>query len=226
MSGISQAAGLLGLLLAGSLAPADAQVSPAMQVPLETATGWGPVRAPEGFKALRIQGRTTADPLVLARLFADFAAHPNMFPRVVDRVEIVACDSASLKARYRTKFDPRPGGLTMVESLSSVKASALGDRVEFTWGSDQVDSKFVNAVRGRLMIVTRRTATGTETLVDYVSTVRPRNAAKGLLLESQKSVLVNDARYVIDRLMLLAMQRSSDPSKALAPARVFTCPAL
>ncbi|HEY0303381.1 MAG TPA: hypothetical protein VGC44_00340 [Longimicrobiales bacterium] len=194
-----------------------------MQVPLATTTGWGPVQAPEGFKALRIQGRTTADPLVLARLFADFAAHPSMFPRVVDRVEIVDCDSVSLKARYRTKFDPKPGGITMVESLSSVKVAALGDRVEFTWGSDQVDSKFVNAVRGRLMIVTRRTATGTETLVDYVSTVRPRNAAKGLLLESQKSVLVNDARYVIDRLMALAMQRASPHSGTLAPSPLFSC---
>jgi hypothetical protein len=200
-------------------------VSPAAQVPLATATGWGPVQAPEGFKALRIQGRTTADPFELARLFADFAAHPAMFPRVVDRVQVVACDSSSLVARYRTKFDPRPGPKAIVESLSSVKASAAADRVEFTWGSDQVDSKFVNAVRGRLMIVARRTATGSETLIDYVSSVRPRNAATGLLLESQKSVLINDARYVIDRLMLLAMQPSAANARALAASRVFTCPA-
>ena len=219
MSGMVRTAGLCGLVLFASSGALHGQVSPAIQVPLETATGWGPVQAPEGFKALRIQGRTTADPLVLARLFADFAAHAAMFPRVVDRVEVLSCDSSSMVARYRTKFDPRPGPRTTVESLSSVKASVIEERVEFTWSSDKVESAFVNAVRGRLMV--QRAKDGNETLVDYVSSVRPRNKAKGLLLESQKSVLVNDARYVIDRLMALATQHSS----ASAGAVFFRCSA-
>jgi hypothetical protein len=223
MSRNARSAGLLGLLLVCTASVINAQVRPAVQVPLETTTGWGPIQAPSGYKALRIQGRTTADPLVLARLFADFAAHPAMFPRVVDQVEILACDSSSLKARYRTKFDPKPGSKTTVESLSNVKLAAAEDRIEFTWSSDKVESAFVNAVRGRVMFRTHRTAKGNETLVDYVSSVRPRNSVKGLLLESQKSVLINDARYVIDRLMSAAMQRAPANAAVHSPPPVFNC---
>jgi hypothetical protein len=219
MSSIAMAA-LVCLFLFGSTQSTKAQVSAAAQVPLETTTGWGPFKAPEGFKALRIQGRTTADPLVLARLFADFAAHPSMFPRVVDHVDVLACDSSSSKARYRTKFDPKPGGKTMVESLSAVKVFVAPDRVEFTWGSDEVESNFVNAVRGRVLFLKRRTALGSETLVDYVSSVRPRNKAKGILVESQKGVLTSDARYVIDRLMLLAERA---PAGSGSGRQLFRC---
>ena len=222
MSSISTSAAMASLLFFGSAQSIAVQTAPAVQVPLETATGWGAVKSPEGFKALRIQGTTTADPLVLARLFADFAAHPSMFPRVVDRVEVLACDGSSLKARYRTKFDPKPGGKTTVESLSAVKVFVAPDRVEFTWSSDQVESNFVSAVRGRMLFVTHRTASGSETLVDYVSTVRPRSAAKGILVESQKSVLVNDARYVVDRLMAAAMQRPP-VLRDSHPPQVFNC---
>jgi hypothetical protein len=223
MGSFRTTAGLLCLLVISSAGRAEGQVSPAVQVPLATPSGWGPIQPDEGFKALRIQGKTATDPLVLARLFADFAAHPSMFPRVVDRVDVLACDSASLKARYRTKFDPKPGGKTLVESLSAVKVFVASDRVEFTWSSDQVKSNFVNAVRGRLLFVARRTATGTETLVDYVSSVRPRNAAKGILVESQKSVLVNDARYVIDQLMALGMQSAQTDPASRTTAQVFSC---
>ncbi|HEX6064251.1 MAG TPA: hypothetical protein VFZ04_08535 [Longimicrobiales bacterium] len=219
----STAAGLFVLLLAGVAQRSEAQVTRAIQVPLTTETGWGPIQPQEGFKALRIQGRTTADPRALARLFADFAAHPSMFPRVVDRVDVLACDSSSLKARYRTKFDPKPGGKTTVESLSAVKVFVTADRVEFTWSSDQVESKFVNAVRGRMLFVAQRTASGSETLVDYVSSVRPRNSAKGLLMETQKSILVSDARYVIDRLMELAVQHGSADHNAGMAGPVFNC---
>jgi hypothetical protein len=218
--------GSLAVLLTCAVAPAAAQVGRAVQVPLETATGWGPVKAPAGYKALRIQGRTTSDPLILARLFADFAAHPAMFPRVVEGVEILACDSSQLKARYRTVFDSRPGGKTMVESLTTVRASVGAGRIEFIWSSDSVKSSFVKAARGQAIFVTRATANGTETLIDYVSAVRPKNAAKGLLVESQKSVLASDARYVIDRLMAAAAKRSA-PADAAARATtgVFKCPA-
>jgi hypothetical protein len=221
MSGASRWIASAGLFLICIAGTADAQVSSAVQVPLETTTGWGPIHAPAGFKALRIQGRTTADPVVLARLFADFAAHPAMFPRVVDRVDILACDGSSLTARYRTKFDPKPGGRTTVESLSNVKVAVAGDRIEFTWSSDKVESGFVNAARGRLMIVTRRTANGNETLVDYVTSVRPRNSVKAVFVESQKSVLINDARYVIDRLMSAA--QSASANSALSTLPVFNC---
>ena len=223
MSSVSRATGLLCVVLAASVVDAEAQVSSATQVPLETATGWGPVKPQDGFKALRIQGRTPADAFVVARFFADFAAHPTMFPRVVDRVQVLTCDDASLTARYRTKFDPRPGGKTTVESLSAVKVASADDRVEFTWSSDKVESAFVNAVRGRLLIVSRRTDSGTETLVDYVSSVHPRNSAKGLLLETQKSVLISDARYVIDRLMALATQYQLANPGGVTSRPVFKC---
>jgi hypothetical protein len=174
-----------------------------VQVPLETRTGWGPVKAPDGYKALRIQGRTSTPANVLARLFGDFAAHPSMFPRVVDHVEILACDASSLRASYRTMFDPRPGGKTKVTSLSNVKVSSSADRIEFTWSSNDVESSYVNAAWGRALFVTERGPNGVETLIDYVSAVRPKNSAKGVLVESQKGVLAADARYVIDRLIAL-----------------------
>ena len=202
---------------------AEAQISPAVQVPLETTSGWGPVNPPAGYKALRIQGTSTAPPLVLARLFADFASHPAMFPRVVDGVTILACDESSLKARYRTVFDSKPGGKTVVESLTTVSVTVGEDRVEFIWRSDAVKSKFVNAARGQAMFVTRRTASGTETLIDYVSAVRPKSAAKGILVESQKSVLTDDARYVIDRLMAAAKQRTAGRTAPITAAKVFHC---
>ncbi len=223
MRSIVRAGVLLAVLVASLINRTEAQMSAAEQVPLGTTTGWGPIKPQEGFKALRIQGKTSADPRVLARLFADFAAHPSMFPRVVDRVDVLACDSSSLKARYRTKFDPKPGGKTTVESLSAVKVFVAADRVEFTWSSDKVESKFVNAVRGRMLFVTHRTASGSETLVDYVSSVHPRNAAKGLLVESQKSVLASDARYVIDQLMSLAVQRPPVQDRGAATTPMFSC---
>ena len=210
---------LIAILCTGVVESAQAQVTPAVQVPLETASGWGAIKAPAGFKALRVQGRSTTDPLVLARLFADFASHPALFPRVVEGVDILACDASSLRARYRTMFDSKPGGKTMVESLTTVKVSVAEDRIEFTWSSDAVSSSYVNAAAGRALFVTRRTSTGTETLIDYVSTVRPKNAAKGLLVETQKPVLANDAKYVIDRLMAAAKRQ---PSNAAA-ANIFNC---
>lgn len=208
--------------LAFTCAPLQAQVSAAVQVPLETSTGWGPVKAPEGYKALRIQGRTSANIFTTARLFADFRAHHSMFPRVVDGVDILACDATSLKMRYRTVFDPRPGGKTKVQTLSTVKATMLEDRVEFIWSSNEVDSDFIKAVWGRALFVTQRTATGTETLVDYVSAVRPRNAVKGVLVESQKGVLAGDARYVIDRLMAIA-ERTAIEAAPEPAGGIFKC---
>lgn len=211
------------VLFAGAAGTAEAQVSSAMQVPLETTSGWGPVKPQTRYSALRIQGRSTAHPFVLARLFADFASHPAMFPRVVEGVDILACDELSLKARYRTVFDSRPGGKTMVESLTTVKVSVAEDRVEFTWSSDAVKSSYVNAAQGRAMFVTRRTASGTETLIDYVSAVRPKNVARGILLESQKSVLANDAKYVIDRLTAAARQHTPESGVKLTAANIFNC---
>jgi len=215
---------LLSVLLTGNMLSAEAQVSRAVQVPLETVTGWGPVKPPAGYKSLRIQGRSSADAIVLARLFGDFAKHPAMFPRVVAGVDILSCDVASLKARYRTIFDSRPGGKTMVESWSAVKVSASEGRVEFVWSSDNVKSSFVNAAQGRAMFVTRHTANGTETLIDYVSAIRPKNAAKGVLLESQRSVLANDAKYVIDRLMAAAEQYVREPAFPRTSDDLFNCP--
>ena len=209
----------IALLFIAGLNTALAQVTSAVQVPLETTSGWGPIKAPAGFKALRVQGRSTAEPLVLARLFGDFASHPAMFSRVVEGVDILACDASTLRARYRTMFDSRPGGKTMVESLTTVKVSIAEDRVEFTWSSDAVSSSYVNAAAGRALFVTRRTPTGTETLIDYVSSVRPKNAAKGLLVETQKPVLANDARYVIDRLIATAKRQSSNAGAT----NIFNC---
>jgi hypothetical protein len=215
---------LLGVFLIAHVKSAEAQVGRAEQVPLETATGWGPLKAPAGYKSLRIQGRSSADALVLARLFGDFAKHPAMFPRVVAGVDIHSCDVAALKATYRTIFDSRPGGKTTVESLSAVKVSVSEDRVEFTWRSDNVKSSFVNAAQGRAMFVTRRTPNGTETLIDYVSAIRPKNAAKGILVESQRSVLANDAKYVIDRLMAAAEQNVRETRSARSSDDLFNCP--
>lgn len=212
----------LVLLLTCAFASADAQTRGAVQVPLETATGWGPISSPAGYKSLRIQGRSTANVFLLARLFADFAAHPARFPRVVAGVDILACDTSSLKMRYRTIFDSKPGGKTMVESFSSVNASVHDERIEFTWRSDTVKSSFVNAATGRAMFVARRTPNGTETLIDYVSAIRPKNSVKGVLVESQRSVLANDARYVIDRLIAAAEQHKGDASDT---ANIFSCKA-
>ena len=214
---------LFGVLFTWAAGIGDAQIAPAVQVPFETTSGWGPVSPPAGYKALRIQGRSTAPPLMLARLFADFASHPAMFPRVVDGVGILACDGSSLKARYRTVFDSKPGGKTIVESLTMVNVVIGEDRVEFSWRSDAVKSKYIDAARGQVMFVTRRTASGTETLIDYISAVRPKNAAKGILVESQKSVLADDARYVIDRLMGAAIQRNASATGPMTAANVFNC---
>jgi hypothetical protein len=189
----------------------DATSAQSRQVPLETPSGWGAVQAPEGYKALRIQGTSKVPANVLAALFADFAAHPTMFPRVVDRVEILSCEGHTLKMRFRTKFDPRPGGKTEVESLSTMKAHIVsGERIEFTWASSEVKSDFVRAAWGRALFVQN----GNETLVDYVSAVRPRNAAKGVLVESQKGVLASDAKYVIDRLIALGQQGAAATSQS------------
>lgn len=190
---------LLGPLLMCAVVRAEAQVRPALEVPLETASGWGPVKARAGYRALRIQGRSSADPLVLARLFGDFTSHPVIFSRVVQSVDILACDRSSLKARYRTAFDPKPGGKTRVESLPTVKVLASEGRIQFTWNSDAVKSSHINAAWGQALFVFRQTANGTETLIDYVSAVRPKNAVKGVMVGSQSTVLAADARYVIDR---------------------------
>ncbi|HEY0674557.1 MAG TPA: hypothetical protein VGD27_19930 [Longimicrobiales bacterium] len=226
MSQVTRFAALLCLLITCAASAAEAQVSAAVQVPLETNTGWGPIKAPAGYKTLRVQGISPANAFVLARLFADFAAHPSMFPRVVDGVDILACEGSSLKARYRTVFDPKPGGKTMVESLTTVRASVVQDRIEFIWSSDKVESSYVNAAWGRALFVTRRTANGSsETLIDYVSAVRPKNSAKGVLVESQKSVLANDARYVIDRLMAAARPHTATDVNVAANAPMFACSA-
>jgi hypothetical protein len=214
----------LGLLLIGAFGNAEAQLREAVQVPLETATGWGPITPPAGYKALRIQGRSTADALLLARLFADFASHPARFPRVVAGVDILACDASVLRMRYRTIFDSKPGGKTTVESLSTVNVSTREDRVEFKWRSDAVKSSFVNAAAGQAMFVTLRTPNGNETLVDYVSAIRPKNAVKGVLVESQRSVLANDAKYVIDRLIAAAEQHNGDAA-GLGATNIFSCAA-
>lgn len=212
---------LLPLLLC-TFTAAEAQVRPAVEVPLETRSGWGPVKAPAGYRALRIQGTSSADPAVLARLFGDFAAHPTMFPRVVEGVDILACDRSTLKARYRTAFDPKPGGKTLVESLPTVNVLASEGRIQFTWRSDAVKSSHINAAWGQAMFVTTRTAKGTETLIDYVSAVRPKNAVKGAMVGSQSGVLAADARYVIDRLIAAAEQHQGDVT---ATTSFFTCPA-
>lgn len=223
MSVTRKSLSLLGVLLACAASIAPAQISPAVQVPLELANGWGPVKPPAGYKALRIQGRSTADLFVLARLFADFAAHPAMFPRVVEGVDILACDDSSLQARYRTVFDSRPGGKSMVESVTTVKVSVTQDRVAFIWSSDSVKSGFIKAARGQLMITTRRTADGTETLIDYVTAVRPKNAAKGLLVETQKPVLASDAKYVVDQLAAAAKQPTARATAASPNSNLFNC---
>jgi hypothetical protein len=194
----------------------------AVQVPLETTTGWGAVKAPQGYKALRVQARSTVDVFAVARIFADFANHPTMFPRVVDGVEILACDATSLKARYRTKFDPKPGGKTKVQTLTNMKVAVLDDRVEFTWSSNQVESAYVNAVWGRALFLRQRGAAGNETLIDYVSAVRPKSGPKGLLVESQKGVLADDARYVIGSLLVIALHRKNELAGAGA-TNIFGC---
>lgn len=223
MSLIGKWTTLFCVLLASAAGSVEAQVSSALQVPLETASGWGPVKPPARYTALRIQARSAAHPLVLARLFGDFASHPAMFSRVVEGVDILACDETSLRARYRTVFDSRPGGKTMVESQTAVKVSVLEDRVEFTWSSDAVRSSYVTAAQGRAMFVTRRSDAGTETLIDYVSAVRPKNAARGVLLETQKSVLANDAKYVIDRLTAAARHLRTDARDTLTASNMFKC---
>ena len=214
---------MIAVLIACALNSAAAQVSPAVQVPLETTTGWGPIKPPAGYLGLRIHGRTTADPFVLTRLFGDFASHRAMFPRVVSGVDILACDASSLRARYRTVFDSRPGGKTTVESLTNVKVSLAADRSEFTWSSDTLTSKYVNAAWGRALFITRRTPNGSETLIDYVTAVRPKNTAKRIMVESQKSVLASDAIYVIDRLMAAAKQHANDIKAVPRTTNVFNC---
>ena len=211
------------LLLVCGAGIAEAQVGPAVQVPLETATGLGAVKPPTGYKALRIQGKSPADARVLAGLFANFAAHPSMFPRVVDDVEIRACGETSIKTRYITKFDPKPGRKTKVESRSTVKVTVAENRIEFYWSSDDVESDFVNAAWGRALFVSQRGPNGPETLIDYVSAIRPKNRAKGLLVESQKSMLAGDARYVIDQLIALAHQRHPSGVAAAIGTPLFAC---
>lgn len=216
--------GLLLLPCAFTIAEAQVPRSPAVQVPLESTTGFGAVKAPPGYKALRIQGRSAVDALVLARLFADFASHPSIFPRVVDDVEVLACGESSIKTRYITKFDPKPGRKTKVESRSTVNVAVAENRIEFSWSSDAVESDFVNAAWGRALFVTQRGPNGPETLIDYVSAIRPKNRAKGLLVESQKSMLAGDARYVIDQLMALGNRRhSSDMDASLRDNPLFRC---
>ena len=215
---------LLALLLTCAASVADAQVVPAVQVPLETGTGFGAVKAPAGYKALRIQGKSPADARVLAGLFADFAAHPSMFPRVVDDVEVLGCGESSIKTRYITKFDPKPGRKTKVESRSTVKVTVAEDRIEFAWSSDAVESDFVNAAWGRALFVRQRGPNGPETLIDYVSAIRPKNKAKGLLVESQKSMLAGDARYVIDQLITLGNRHhSSGVDASFRNTTLFRC---
>jgi hypothetical protein len=209
-------AGLFIVMLVPAPRRAHAQ---SVQVPLETATGWGPVQPPSGYKGLRVQGRTSAPLHVVAQLFGDFAAHPSMFPRVVDDVQILACDATSLRARYRTMFDPKPGGKTRVTSLSNVKVTSSADRVEFTWSSNDVESNYVNAAWGRALFITERGPNGAETLIDYVSAVRPKNSAKGVLVETQKGVLAGDARYVINRLIALAAEKTDSGVSATG----FSC---
>jgi hypothetical protein len=210
-------------LLFCAVASAAAQ---SVQVPLETATGWGAVQPPAGYKALRIQGKARVPVLVAARLFGDFGAHPSMFPRVVKAVDIVSCDGSTLKARYHTMFDPKPGKKAEVESLSTVRVTVAEDRIEFIWSSSDVTSSYVNAVWGRMLFATQRGPNGAETLVDYVSAIHPKNAAKGLLVETQKSVLTNDARYVIDRLLSLAKERSQSETVRTTgvASNIFNCP--
>jgi hypothetical protein len=197
--------------------------SQAVQVPLETTTGWGVVTPPAGYKALRIQGTAAAPALTVARLFGDFAAHPSMFPRVVEDVDVLACDESTLKARYRTKFDPRPGSKTEVESMSNVRATVMSDRIEFIWSSNDVTSSYVNAVWGRMLFVTVPGPNGPSTLVDYVSAIRPKSSVKGVLVETQKGVLIDDARYVINRLLRLAKEGSASRPEG---GDIFNCGAL
>ena len=226
MSGRSKTFCLIVLLIFAA-ADANAQsANTATQVALETGTGWGPIKTPDGFKALRIQGRSTASVATLARLFGSFSTHASMFPDVVSGVQILSCDESTLRARYRTSFDPKPGGKTNVESLTTVRVTVIGDdRVEFTWASDEVKSNYVNAARGRALFLSRPTATGRETLIDYVSMVHPRSSAKGVLVESQKGVLAGDARYVIERLIALAGQNSASSSAPLSAGKLFSCAA-
>jgi hypothetical protein len=216
---------LLGPLLFCAASNANAQVTPAIEVPLETRSGWGPVKTPAGYRALRIQGRSSAPPFVLAQLFGDFTSHSVIFPRVVQGVDILACDRSTLKARYRTTFDPKPGGKTLVESLPTVKVVASEDRIQFTWSSDAVKSSHINAAQGQALFITRQTPNGTETLIDYVSAVRPKNAIKGAMVGSQSAVLAADARYVIDRLIAAAEQHKGDAIAPLTSANFFHCPA-
>ena len=116
-------------------------------------------------------------------------------------------------------FDPKPGGKTKVTSLSNVKVTSSTDRVEFTWSSNDVESNYVNAAWGRALFVTQRGTNGPETLIDYVSAVRPKNSAKGVLVETQKGVLAGDARYVIDRLIALAAEKTDSESSSTG----FSC---
>jgi hypothetical protein len=218
MSSVFKSFCLTAFLIVSAAGAATAQ-NAAVQVPLETTTGWGPIDAPDGYKALRIQGRTSTDFLALAKLFGDFAAHPAMFPRVVAGVDILTCDAGTLKARYRTSFDPKPGGKTTVESLSTIKMSRAEDRIEFVWSSSDVKSSYVNAAWGRALFVKQRGPNGPETLIDYISAVRPKNSAKGVLVESQKGVLAGDARYVIDRLIALGRE-----SRSVRSPDVLSCP--
>ena len=116
------------------------------------------------------------------------------------------------------------GGKTIVESFSTVKVSVAADRIEFTWSSDKVKSSYVNAAWGRALFVRQRGPNGAETLIDYVSAVRPKNSAKGVLVESQKGVLASDARYVIDKLMAAGKQRTAtDPGAPRITTDLFGC---
>jgi hypothetical protein len=103
MSVTRKSLSLLGVLLACAASIAPAQISPAVQVPLELANGWGPVKPPAGYKALRIQGRSTADLFVLARLFADFARTPPC-SRALSRVSTSSRATTRLCKRAIVRF--------------------------------------------------------------------------------------------------------------------------
>lgn len=107
--------------------------------------------------------------------------------------------------------------------IPTVKVLASEGHIQFTWRSDAVKSSHINAAWGQVMFVTRRTANGTETLIDYVSAVRPKNAVKGVLVGSQSAVLAADARYVIDRLIAAAERYMGDVTADLATANFFNC---
>lgn len=185
------------LLMSVTCLDAQQQRPSVSEVSLKDTSGLGPVVPPRDFNAFRAQGRTRATPLHVARIFAAFGQHARLFPRVVARTTILWCDAQSMRVRYVTLFDRRPGGIDTVTTISNIRFSGGGKRVVVEWHSEDVESAFIDGAWGTALFQSE----GSRTVIDYVSAIRPRNFAAEALLKTQSPQMKADIKYVVAQLL-------------------------